>query len=377
MGIDLNLEKFEFNGLKNERPVILAGPCSAETEEQVMETAKRLKQVGIGIFRAGLWKPRTRPNSFEGVGKKGLPWLRKVKEELGMFTATEVANVKHVYEALKAGIDILWIGARTSANPFAVQEIADALKGVDIPVMVKNPVNPDPELWIGALERVNNAGITRLAAVHRGFSTYSKSFYRNQPQWQIPIELKRRIPDLPIITDPSHICGNRELLFEISQKAMDLNFDGLIVETHINPDKAWSDAQQQITPEALDELIKSLVLRKADIENSVLLTTLEELRHEIDKYDDKLMSIFECRMAISRKIGEYKKNNNITILQTIRWDDILHRRIEEGDRKGLSEEFITKIFRAIHQESINHQTKVMNSKDVDLDNKVPNLSEML
>ncbi len=377
MGIDIDLQKFEFEGITNQKPLILAGPCSAESETQVMETAKQLKQYGIKIFRAGIWKPRTRPNAFEGVGRKGLPWLKKVKEELGMLTAIEVANVKHVYEALKTGIDILWIGARTSANPFAVQEIADALKDVDIPVMVKNPVNPDAELWIGALERLNNAGIKKLAAIHRGFSTYSKSFYRNHPQWQIPIELKRRIPRLPIITDPSHICGNRDLLFEISQKAMDLDFDGLMIETHINPDKAWSDAHQQITPKTLNELLNDLILRKADVENTVLMTTLEEIRHEIDKYDDKLVDILEHRMRLAEKIGEYKKKNNITILQTSRWDEILRRRIEDADRKGLSEEFIIKIFRAIHQESINHQTKVMNAKDIDLDNKVPNTTEIL
>ena len=377
MGIDLNLETFEFEGLVAKRPLILAGPCSAESEEQVMETARQLKQYGVKIFRAGIWKPRTRPNSFEGMGRKALPWLKRVKEELGMLTATEVANVKHVYEALKAGIDILWIGARTTANPFAVQEIADSLKDVNIPVMVKNPVNPDPELWIGALERLNNSGISKLAAIHRGFSIYGKSFYRNHPQWQIPIELKRRIPNLPIITDPSHICGNRELLFEISQKAMDLNFEGLIIETHIDPDHAWSDAQQQITPKVLNDLLNNLVLRTANVENAVLMTTLEELRHEIDKYDDKLLEILECRMAVSRKIGEHKKKNNITILQSSRWDELLRRRIEEAGKKGLSEEFIIKLFRAIHQESINHQTKVMNSKDVDLDYKVPNPTEIL
>ncbi|MFO7657776.1 MAG: bifunctional 3-deoxy-7-phosphoheptulonate synthase/chorismate mutase type II [Bacteroidales bacterium] len=375
--MDLKLEPLEFEGLLNKRPLVLAGPCSAESEEQVMETARQLKQYGIKIFRAGIWKPRTRPNSFEGVGSKGLTWLRHVKEEFGMYTATEVANVKHVYDALKAGVDILWIGARTTANPFAVQEIADALRGVDIPVLVKNPVNPDPELWIGALERLNNSGITRLAAIHRGFSIYDKSFYRNHPQWQIPIELKRRIPRLPIITDPSHICGNRELLFEISQKAMDLNFEGLIIETHIDPDNAWSDAQQQITPQTLNDLLNTLVLRSENVENAVLMTTLEELRGEIDKFDDQLMKILECRMSVSRKIGEHKKKNNVTILQTSRWDELLRRRIEEGDRKGLSEEFIVKLFRAIHQESINHQTKVMNSKDVDLDSKVAYPTEIL
>ncbi|MBN2215522.1 MAG: bifunctional 3-deoxy-7-phosphoheptulonate synthase/chorismate mutase type II [Bacteroidales bacterium] len=377
MGVDLNLESFEFKGIINKRPLVIAGPCSAETEEQVMETARQLSQIGVKIFRAGLWKPRTRPNAFEGVGKIGLPWLKRVKEETGLLTATEVANVKHVYEALKAGIDILWVGARTTANPFAVQEIAETLKGVDIPVMVKNPVNPDTELWIGALERLNNAGITKLAAVHRGFCIYSQTFYRNHPQWQIPIELKRRIPTLPIITDPSHICGNRDLLFEISQKAMDLNFDGLIIETHVNPDKAWSDAHQQITPKVLKELLNNLVLRKANVDNAMLLSTLEEMRHEIDKYDDRLVKILEARMAVSRKIGIYKKKNNITILQTSRWDEILRKRIEEAEKIGLSEEFIVKLFRAIHQESINHQTKVMNAKDVDLDNKISYPTEML
>lgn len=338
----------------------MAGPCSAETEEQVMETAKQLKDCGVGIFRAGLWKPRTRPNAFEGVGKEGLPWLRRVKEELGLYTATEVANVKHVYDALKAGIDIIWIGARTTANPFAVQEIADALKGVDVPVMIKNPISPDLELWIGAFERLNSAGITKLAAVHRGFSIYNKTLYRNNPQWEIPIELKRLLPDLPIITDPSHICGSRDLLFEVSQRAMDLDFYGLIIESHCNPDKALSDAQQQLTPENLNKLLQKLVLRSANVPNNMILSTLEDLRHEIDKYDDKLMDIFEHRMAISRKIGEYKKQNNITILQTSRWDEILRDKITQANKKGLGEEFIIKIFRAIHEESINHQTRVMN-----------------
>lgn len=360
MKVSLQLDKFEFKGVSKEKPLIMAGPCSAETEDQVMETARQLKSYGVKIYRAGIWKPRTRPDTFEGVGKEGLPWLKKVKDELGMYTATEVANVKHVYEALKAGIDIIWIGARTTANPFAVQEIADALKGVDIPVLVKNPVNPDVELWIGALERLNRAGITKLAAIHRGFSIYNRTLYRNNPQWEIPIEMKRLIPGLTIITDPSHICGSRELLFEVSQRAMDLDFDGLIIETHCNPEKALSDAQQQLTPENLNKLLGRLVLRNANIQNNVILSNLEELRHEIDKYDDKLMDIFEHRMAISRKIGEYKKQNNITILQTSRWDEILKNKIDQAAKKGLGEEFIIKIFRAIHEESINHQTRVMN-----------------
>ncbi len=360
MGINLELEILKFNGIVLERPLVMAGPCSAESEEQVIETARQLHKNGIKIFRSGIWKPRTRPNTFEGVGSRGLPWLRRVKEEFGMLTAIEVANVKHVYESLKAGIDILWIGARTTANPFSVQEIADSLKGVDIPVMVKNPVNPDTELWIGALERINNVGIKKIAAIHRGFSTYNKTEYRNSPQWEIPIELRRRIPDLPIITDPSHICGNKELLLEVSQRSIDLNFDGLMIETHINPEKALSDAAQQITPEELKSLLNKLILRKSNIENALLLTTLEELRQEIDNFDDKLLDILNSRMAISRKIGEYKKKHNITILQASRWDELLKRSIKLAGKKGLSEEFITKVFKAIHQESINHQTKVMN-----------------
>jgi chorismate mutase len=360
MGINLELEGLSFNGIRFDRPLIISGPCSAESEEQVIETARQLHKNGIKIFRAGIWKPRTRPNSFEGVGSRGLLWLKRVKEEFGMFTSIEVANVKHVYEALKAGIDILWIGARTSVNPFSVQELADSLKGVDIPVMVKNPVNPDAELWIGALERINNAGIKRIAAIHRGFSTYNKSQYRNNPHWEIPIELKRRIPELPIITDPSHICGSKKLLFEVSQRSMDLNFDGLMIETHINPEKALSDAAQQITPEELKNLLAKLVLRKSNIDDDLLLITLEELRQEIDEYDEKLMDILDGRMAVSRKIGEYKKKNNITILQASRWDEILKNMIKLAHKKGLSEEFIMQIFRAIHQESINHQTRVMN-----------------
>jgi chorismate mutase len=360
MKVQLKLDKFEFKGISNERPLILAGPCSAESEEQVMDTARQLKDYGVSIYRAGLWKPRTRPNAFEGVGKEGLPWLKRVKEELGMYTATEVANVKHVYDALKSGIDIIWIGARTTANPFAVQEIADALKGVDMTVMIKNPISPDLELWIGAFERLNSAGITKMAAIHRGFSIYNRTLYRNNPQWEIPIELKRLLPDLPIITDPSHICGSRDLLFEVSQRAMDLDFYGLIIESHCNPEKALSDAQQQLTPENLNKMIRKLVLRSANVQNNLLLSTLEELRHEIDKFDDKLMDIFEHRMEISRKIGEYKKKNNITILQTNRWDEIIRNKIDQAAKKGLGEEFIIKIFRAIHEESINHQTRVMN-----------------
>lgn len=357
----LNLEPIIYGNEPLVRPIIIAGPCSAETEEQVMQTARELSAIGIKIFRAGIWKPRTRPNAFEGIGNEGLKWLRRVKEETGMLTTTEVANVKHVYEALKNGIDLLWVGARTSANPFAVQDIADALKGVDITIMVKNPVNPDVDLWVGALERLNNAGITKLIAVHRGFSTYEKNLYRNDPEWQIPIEIRRRIPDLKIITDPSHICGNRQLLYDVSQKAMDLNFDGLIIETHIDPDKALSDAKQQITPARLDEMLKKIIFRKGD-SNGIAHLTLTELREQIDKLDDKIIQVFEKRMKIADEIGKYKKDQNITILQTKRWDDLLKKRLTLGMRKGLSKEFILKVFQAIHQESINHQNAIMNKE---------------
>jgi len=358
MGIKLDLEPLALCGECMERPIIIAGPCSAETEEQVMATARELSSHGIRIYRAGIWKPRTRPNSFEGIGTEGLKWLQKVKEETGMLTTTEVANVKHVEECLKFGVDILWIGARTSANPFAVQEIADTLRGVDITVMVKNPVNPDVELWVGAFERLNNSGIKKLIAIHRGFSVYDKTMFRNDPQWQIPIELRRRIPELHIITDPSHICGNRYMLYDVSQKAMDLNFDGLIIETHITPDLAWSDANQQVTPDELQILLSRLIFRDEGDQNSML--NLAELREQIDKLDDKLIQIFEKRMKVVEEIGKHKKENNITILQSHRWDDIVRNRINLGSQKGLSEEFILKVFQAIHQESINKQAIVMN-----------------
>jgi chorismate mutase len=360
MSIKLDLVPFTFNGVDTKRPLVMAGPCSAETEEQVMETARQIKAHGINIYRAGIWKPRTRPNSFEGIGKEGLPWLKRVQAELGMLTATEVANSSHVFDALKYGVDILWIGARTTANPFAVQEIADALEGTDIPVLIKNPVNPDVELWIGAFERINQAGIKKLAAIHRGFSSYEKTSYRNAPQWQIPIELKRRIPELPIIVDPSHICGNRELLLEVSQKGMDLNFDGLIIETHINPDKAISDAGQQVTPDVLRKLLDKLVLRNANMNNTSAMHTLEDLRHEIDIYDNQLLEILSKRMSVAEKIGRYKKENNLTILQSGRWDELIKERTEKAKGRGLSEEFLMKVLRAIHQESINRQTEVMN-----------------
>jgi chorismate mutase len=358
MGVKLDLETLSLCGECMKRPIIIAGPCSAETEEQVLTTARDLASKGIKIYRAGIWKPRTRPNAFEGIGSVGLEWLKRVKAETGMLTTTEVANAKHVEECLKSGVDILWIGARTSANPFAVQEIADALQGTDITVMIKNPVNPDVELWIGAFERLNNAGIKRLIAIHRGFSVYDKSLFRNDPQWQVPIELRRRIPELKIITDPSHICGNRHMLYDVSQKAMDLNFDGLIIETHNTPDLAWSDASQQITPAELLTLLQRLIFR--DEGDMKAMLSLAELREQIDKLDDKLIHILEKRMKVVEEIGKHKKESNITILQSQRWDDIVRRRISLGSRMGLSEEFILKVFQAIHQESINKQTVVMN-----------------
>lgn len=362
MVLDLKLSTLEsWVGVKS-RPFVISGPCSAETEEQVLETARQLAAISkVSIFRAGIWKPRTRPGSFEGIGANGLKWLKMVKEETGLLVATEVANEKHVYEALKYGIDVLWIGARTSVNPFTVQEIADTLHGVDVMVLVKNPINPDIDLWTGAVERISKAGITKIGAIHRGFSTFEKTNYRNQPNWQIPIELRRRIPGLPIICDPSHIAGARDYLFEISQKAMDLNFDGLIIESHIDPENAWSDAAQQITPAGLDDLLGKLVLRNPDPSDPKLLDVLEELRQQIDIYDDHLMDLFEKRMTIAEKIGRFKKENNITILQSARWDEIIRNAIDKGEQKGLSAEFIDSIFKAIHQESINHQMKIINS----------------
>jgi chorismate mutase len=343
------------------RPFVISGPCSAETEDQVMETAIQLAKVKeVSVFRAGIWKPRTRPGSFEGVGSKGLKWLRKVKEETGLLVGTEVANEKHVYEALKYGIDLIWIGARTSVNPFTVQEIADALQGVDVIVLVKNPINPDIDLWTGAVERIAKAGITKLGAIHRGFSTYEKTNYRNQPNWQLPIELRRRIPGLPIICDPSHIAGAREYLFEISQKAMDLNFDGLIIESHVDPDNAWSDASQQLTPANLQDLLRKLVLRNPDPADPKLLDVLGELRQQIDVFDDHLLDLLEKRMTVAETIGKFKKENNITVLQSTRWDEIIKKAIVKGNAKGLSAEFIDILFKAIHQESINHQMKVIN-----------------
>jgi|LSQX01.3.fsa_nt_gb chorismate mutase len=350
----------EWEGYRG-RPFLISGPCSAETEEQVIATAKGLAALDrISIFRAGIWKPRTRPNSFEGIGTRGLEWLRSVKRETGFLVGTEVANEKHVYEALKYGVDMLWIGARTSVSPITVQEIANTLKGVDVMVLVKNPINPDIELWIGAIERIANAGIKRLGAIHRGFSSYEKTSYRNQPNWQLPIELRRRIPEIPIICDPSHIGGAREYLHEISQKAMDLNFDGLMIESHINPEKALSDSSQQVTPEELKELLSRLIMRNPSTDDPRLLDVLGELRQQIDIFDDYLLDLIEKRMKVAETIGKYKKDNNITILQSARWDEIVKRAMIKGKTKGLSEDLIDTMFKAIHQESINRQMKIMN-----------------
>jgi len=351
----MELESILLPGVDAKRPLIIAGPCSAETEEQVMETARGLAAQGIKIFRAGIWKPRTKPGGFEGVGAEGLPWLKRVKKELGMYTAVEVATSKHVREALAHDVDILWIGARTSANPFAVQEIADALEGIDIPVFIKNPVNPDLDLWIGAIERIHNAGIRRIAAIHRGFSTSDKKIYRNLPQWHIPIELHRQIPNLPLICDPSHIGGKRELISSISQQAMDLNFDGLIIESHCNPDKAWSDAAQQVTPEVLEFILNALVIR----DTTQTTENLSALRRQIDELDNSLLELLARRMRISDEIGQYKKEHNMPILQAQRYDEILQNRIAQAQQMDMDGEFMKTVLVAIHEESVRHQMEIM------------------
>lgn len=340
----------------NERPFVIAGPCSAETEEQVMTTALQLASKGCHMFRAGIWKPRTKPGGFEGNGEVALPWMEQVKKETGMLTATEVATPEHVELALKYGIDILWIGARTTANPFAVQAIADSLKGIDVPVLVKNPINPDLELWIGALERINGAGIKRLGAIHRGFSSYDKKIYRNLPMWQIPIELSRRIPGLPIVNDPSHIGGRRDLIAPLCQQAMDLGMDGLIVESHCNPEKAWSDASQQVTPDILDFILSILVIRK----ETQTTENITALRKQIDEIDNSLIDILSKRMRISREIGQYKKEHSMTILQTARYSEILDKRGAQASLLGIDPECVKKIFESIHEESVNQQMKIIN-----------------
>ncbi len=346
----------------NKRPLIISGPCSAETEEQILVTAHRLAATGkVDILRAGIWKPRTRPGQFEGVGITGLPWLAKAKEQTGLPFTIEVATAKQVEDALSFGVDVLWIGARTTVNPFSVQEIADALRGLDIPVLIKNPINPDLELWTGAVERVAKAGIKNIGLIHRGFSSYGNTAYRNAPMWHLAIEMKRRNPNMMLICDPSHICGRRDILLEVSQKSIDLDYNGLMIESHIDPDNAWSDAKQQITPEVLGELIGTIIWRKEVNDNSTLHTAMEDLRRQIDQLDDELMQILSQRMKVADKIGAYKKDNNITILQTIRWNEILQRAIVKCEQLGLSKDFVIKYFDAVHMESINHQNNIMNS----------------
>lgn len=340
----------------NEKLMVIAGPCSAETEEQVMNTARQLADKGCHMFRAGVWKPRTKPGGFEGNGEKALPWMQEVKKETGMLTATEVATPEHVELALKYGIDVLWVGARTSANPFAMQALADSLRGVDVPVLVKNPVNPDLELWIGALERINQAGIKRLGAIHRGFSSYDKKIYRNLPMWQIPIELRRRIPSLPIFCDPSHIGGRRELIAPLCQQAMDLGFNGLIVESHCSPDEAWSDAKQQVTPDVLDYILSLLVIR----DETVTTEGITQLRHQIDDLDNQLMELLSKRMRVCREIGQYKKEHNMTVLQTARYNEILDKRGAQGSLCGMSDDFVRFIFEKIHEESVRQQMEILN-----------------
>ncbi|MCA0238044.1 MAG: bifunctional 3-deoxy-7-phosphoheptulonate synthase/chorismate mutase type II [Bacteroidetes bacterium] len=344
---------------KNNRPFLIAGPCSAETEEQVITTARGLKDLGIDLFRSGVWKPRTRPGAFEGNGAQALPWLRLVKQETGMKTTIEVATGNQVYEALKHGVDVLWVGARSTVNPFSVQEIADALKGVDVPVLVKNPVNPDLDLWVGAIERIRNAGVTNIGAIHRGFSAYAKSKFRNAPYWEIPIELRRRMPELPLICDNSHICGNREDLLEVAQQALDLNYDGLMTEVHPTPDAAWSDAKQQITPFTYAELVASLIVRRETTDNAEFLENIENLRHKIDEIDLELLNLLSRRMRVAEDIGRYKLRNNISILQSVRWNEILERGFAQGRQRGLNDEFIEKFLSAVHNESIAHQQTVM------------------
>lgn len=344
------------------RPLIISGPCSAETEEQVLSTAQRLAATGkVDMLRAGIWKPRTKPGMFEGVGTKGLPWLQQAKKLTGLPVTVEVATAKQVQDALTFDVDVLWIGARTTVNPFSVQEVADALRGVDVPVLIKNPVNPDMELWSGAVERVARAGIKKIGLIHRGFSSYGNTEYRNAPLWHLAIDMKLKYAGMPFINDPSHICGRRDILLETMQKAVDLDYDGFIIESHIDPDNAWSDAKQQVTPERLAEMLASITWRREDVNSEEYHAALEKLRQQINQLDDELMQILGQRMKIAEQIGQYKKDNNITILQTGRWNEIIERATAKGEKIGLSKEFVTQYFDAVHMESINHQKKVLDS----------------
>ncbi|TKC01335.1 chorismate mutase [Pedobacter cryotolerans] len=366
MKLELNIQPLNtWINIKNE-PLIISGPCSAETEDQLLSTAHLLKATGkVSVLRAGIWKPRTRPGEFEGIGSIGLEWLKRAKAETGLPTAVEVANAKHVEEALAAGVDILWIGARSTVNPFTVQEIADALKGVDIPVLVKNPVNPDLQLWIGALERINKAGITKLGAIHRGFSSYEKSAFRNEPMWELAIQLKTLCPELPIINDPSHICGNRELIPYISQKALDLDMQGLMIESHLDPSVAWTDAKQQVTPAALAEMVSKFTLRQPESKNEEFADKLADLRKEIDKIDDLVLQKLAERMSITQKIGEFKRDNKVTILQVNRWDEIMQKRTSFAKALKLDVNFTEKFLELVHGESIRRQTEIMNAGKVE------------
>ena len=353
-----NLRKW-LDDMSLPHPLFIAGPCSAETENQVLDIAHQLKDSDATVFRAGIWKPRTRPGNFEGVGSLALQWMKKVKEETGILTTTEVANANHVDLALKNEIDILWIGARTTVSPFIVQEIAEALRGTKKIVLIKNPVNPDLSLWMGAIERFYSSNIKNIGAIHRGFSTYEKTKYRNNPEWQIAIDLQRKLPDLPLILDPSHIAGRRDLIFDLCQTALDLNYDGLMIETHNDPDNAWSDSKQQITPKNLKELTKNLTVRRITNNDEVYLDNLDSLRAQINVLDNQLINILGNRMKVAEKIGLLKKKNNVAVLQSKRWNEILGNMILEGEEKNLSEEFILKVFKAIHQESINHQENIL------------------
>ncbi|RYY45355.1 MAG: 3-deoxy-7-phosphoheptulonate synthase [Chitinophagaceae bacterium] len=347
----------------NKRPLLISGPCSAETEEQVIETAERLAKTGkIDVLRAGIWKPRTKPGMFEGIGVKGLPWLSRAKKQTGLPIAVEVATAKHVEDALNFDVDILWIGARTTVNPFSVQEVADALRGTNVPVLVKNPINPDLELWGGAIERLQKVGVQDIGMIHRGFSNYGNTEYRNAPMWHLPIEMKRRYPGMLLVCDPSHICGNRHMLQSVAQKSIDLDFGGLMLESHIDPDNAWSDAKQQVTPERLAEIFEALVWREEHTTQEEFITALATLREQINHIDDELLTLIGQRMKIADKIGLYKRENNVTILQTNRWNEILDRAVGKGEQLGLSKEFIIRYFDAVHLESISHQNKVMYDK---------------
>ncbi|NQZ77233.1 MAG: bifunctional 3-deoxy-7-phosphoheptulonate synthase/chorismate mutase type II [Ekhidna sp.] len=351
---------------QEKRPVIVSGPCSAETEEQTLETCRRVAATGkVDILRAGIWKPRTRPNNFEGIGSEGLKWMRKAKEETGLPISVEVANFNHVFEALKAGVDILWIGARTTVNPFSVQEIANALEGTDATVFVKNPINADLELWTGALERLNKAGVSKLGMIHRGFAQHGSSIYRNEPKWQLAVEMKLRFPDIPMLCDPSHIAGNRELLQPISQQALDMNYEGLMIESHIDPDNAWSDKKQQVTPDRLDDILSDMTIRRSDVPDAELNEKLNHLRRQIDMVDDELLELLGKRMKIAEDIGEVKKDKGVTILQTNRWEEIIEKASAKGKLQGLSKKFMIRYLNAVHQESIDHQNDIMNQSELE------------